>query len=395
MRRLHFKVKSSVKTSNLLMLGTISILFNVVTVGFFDLIDIFILLMFIITICKGYKFKRFTFYYITFLTTYLLLSSMLGTVHFGTFKVENLAFLYKWILPGITIYLLQTHFETHSALRDLKFTIKLLTIGLSSWCIAYLPLLRSGFIVGNIRASFPFTDDFAVSDAHVLSSLLAVLFIYSFDDKRSLGNLVLLLLNFIAIMFTGSRTGALLVILFLSVRLIGLIYATVRSLKVSKNLLLFSLTVALLLIASAPLITNYFASNDMASSLINRAVAINFSDESSSSRLNKLSIAWNQINEFNILTGAGLVAARLTWYDNTLGIALAHGGLLLSGGLLVVFLSIVFWYYKNQRFVLFVSLVLASQLITEHFLLSRYIIPTICCGWLIIQDIKLFSNKTL
>ena len=91
-----------------------------VTVGFFDFIDIFMLLMFIMTICKGYKFKKFTFYYITFLTTYLLLSSMLGTLHFRAFKVENLAFLYKWVLPRITICLLQTHFETHSALRDFK-----------------------------------------------------------------------------------------------------------------------------------------------------------------------------------------------------------------------------------------------------------------------------------
>ena len=99
--------------------------------------------------------------------------------------------------------------------------------------------------------------------------------------------------------------------------------------------------------------------------------------------LDKLGIAWNQISEFNILTGAGLISAKLTWYDGAISIILVHGGFIISPSL--------FWLtdcrytilYAHE-FLIFISIVVLSQIITEHFLLS-HVVPTICCGWLIIN----------
>ena len=138
MHNINFKFKRSFRTSNFLVLGILSIFFNVFTVGFFDIIDISILLMFLLTLVKKRTIDKATLNFLIFLPTYLLFTSMVALTFFGILKIEQLAFLYKWILPFILIYLLQSHFRSYKSLRNLRASLCALTVVLSIWCITQL-----------------------------------------------------------------------------------------------------------------------------------------------------------------------------------------------------------------------------------------------------------------
>jgi hypothetical protein len=249
-------------------------------------------------------------------------------------------------------------------------------------------LRTEGFIQGNPRVSYPFSN-YHMSDAHVYSSYLSFTFIAYQEyikkmlDHTRIHSYIVFILAVGALFLTGSKTG----LLVISIYFIIIIMRFIKHLS-KKNLMKIIITTITLSIASIILI-NTRNDNDNDSFnylyLYNRSITYNVEGDSINGRLQKGIVALNEITPNYLLIGNGPTGASMKWYDGGISILLAHGGVLGLFSLIIYFYMIL---ARSKRrsiigktsslhkvFTLLLFIYLLLSVITEHFLITRNLLP--------------------
>jgi len=261
-------------------------------------------------------------------------------------------------------------------------------------------LRLEGIIQGNSRVSYPFSN-YVTPDAHVYSSYLSFTFVaYQEYIKKmlvhtSIQSYIVLILAFGALLLTGSKTGILIILIYF-------IIICIRSIKnlSKKNLMIIIITT--ITISTASLILNNTLHDNAAGKylyLYNRAITYNVEGDSINGRLQKAITALNEISPNYLLIGNGPTGASLKWYDGGVSIILAHGGVL---GLLSLIIYIYMIIAGSKRmcinrktfrlhevFTLLIFIYFILSVITEHYLITRNILPVATLLSVIYANIKL------
>jgi hypothetical protein len=339
-----------------------------------------------------------------FICTFILLnmSSFNGFFQGHFFRPEGAIFYIKYISIFIILILSAEFSKTLNERKMIANAIFYLFISLVVWVYIYLYLRSIAILTGNFRASFPFSSDFYISDAHVYSSLLGMLifgyfyYIRQMLDHGYLFSMGVIFFSVISTILTGSRGGlAILIIGFL----IMIIYK-MRSIFLINKLRVRSLLALLFFILTLFLILFFYSDAvelNLYASLIERATNFDLtSDASSISRVQKLGVALDDWRAGGYVLGLGVFSCSLTWYDGLTSILLAHGGLSLL--LLFIFILIFTFYLivitKNietrNKYILcaIILMYLMANIITEYILISRNMLPVLTLIVLIYQDSK-------
>ena len=160
-------------------------------------------------------------------------------------------------------------------------------------------------------------------------------------------------------------------------------------------IILLTITIMSLIIL---IFDQYNKDYDELNTLVTRTLVYNYSDESFTSRYSNLFVALKEIQSNFFLIGAGPIHSVKKWYDGGISIILAHGGLmglisLVLFGYLIIKKAKILVYnfnsnelYKSLLILLFTYLLLS--IITEHFLLTRNLLPIATLISVIYADMK-------
>jgi low affinity Fe/Cu permease len=265
-------------------------------------------------------------------------------------------------------------------------------------------LRTRGFIQGNPRVSYPFSN-YNMSDAHVYSSYLSFTFIaYQEYIKKMLyhaniHSYIVSILSVGALLLTGSKTG----LLVISIYFIIIIMRFINSF--SKKILVIIITTTITLSISILILFNTQTDCDIDidcfnySNLYNRAITYNVEGDSINGRLRKAITALNEISQNYLLIGNGPTGASMKWYDGGVSILLAHGGVL-SLISLIIYINMILARSKRRSiigksyglhkvFTLLLFIYLLLSVITEHFLITRNLLPVATLLSVIYANIKL------
>ena len=380
-------MKSSTLPFAFLLLAIASTPWNAAVFAVFRLNDIFLVAAFFLAAAL-LKISRplIICLYAIILTT--LASTLPNMNSHGTIDIERVAFLYKYSVPLLVAIAFVSTAKTHRRIALVeKFLLAALLV-LVGWVYYYKSAVASGSIAGLPRVSFPGSNDFLVSDAHLYSNYLAMgLIFYALHLRRALQHspaisVAIILTTCGALILTGSRNG--IVSLFLAATI--WIFLTVISGKATtrKSSLIKSVAYLSLFLASA---SNFYAlAIDFLSDSMERAFNFDFAgDTSALSRLEKLSIAISDWESNSFLFGSGLFNASLTWYDSGLGIILAHMGLI---GLCIVAGGVSFFVFvvvsrhgvrssAARGTLTILAVYVFANGITEFALVTRNVLPAV------------------
>ena len=312
----------------------------------------------------------------------------------------GLAFYYKYalilLIPLIVIDVVNNKKRLVRIVSILYYIYLFLII----WVYIYYILRTEGFIQGNPRVSYPFSN-YNMSDAHVYSSYLSFTFVaYQEYIKKmlvhtSIHSYIVSILAVGALILTGSKTGLLIISIYFIIICIRFITHLSKN-----NLLTIIITTITLSIASIILI-NTPKDNDSFNYdyLYNRAITYNVEGDSINGRLQKGIEALNEITPNYLLIGNGPTGASMKWYDGGISILLAHGGVLGLFSLIIYFYMIL---ARSKRrsiigktsslhkvFTLLLFIYLLLSVITEHFLITRNLLPVATILSVIYANIKL------
>lgn len=333
-----------------------------------------------VVISKGVLFCFFSFFVVVFF------SVLVSVFNHSEIAFERVIFLYKYLVIFVVILLSYYHFSSSygfaSSFSKVIFFVHLL---LTLWVFVYQYLVISGVIHGSFRPSFPFSRDYEASDAHLYSALLGFLLLFyllhlgEFLRHSIFTRFVLGILFFIALVFTGSRGGIILLAVGVA------IFVFIKT-SLQRKLLLriaFLAPVLLFLLNFAVYLLQALYLPDTDYNLVTRAFNFDFSnDQSSISRIQKFEMALSDLDQKGVLLGAGFLYASLDWYDGFLSILLAHGGFLalcvfiLSSSLLLIKIS----YFSAENFALMAALFLSYvfiNFVTEYVLVFRNMMPSV------------------
>lgn len=352
---------------------------------FLRLNDILILSAFLFSMA----FLRVSKYLIIALFTILfvlLLSVMVNIGSLGGGEVERLAFVYKYIMPIIAAVPLIATINSGSRLYIVQKVLFLVYLVMVGWVYYYKAAVDSGSIIGLARLSFPGSDDFLVSDAHLYSNYLSmglvfyIFFLKKTLDHRALVSTAVILASVGAMVLTFSRNG--LVIFGFSIIFYAFLSLLAgRASPHYKSLVsLFVLFLAAILGFSiwAEVIVNYTAE------AVDRAFNFDFSiDPSAIGRLEKFLVAVSDWSAGSVFFGAGIFGSSLIWYDSGVGIILAHMGLVgilyIFGGLSFLVFIVVKRYGLEpsgvRAFITILTGYIISNGITEFALVTRSALP--------------------
>ena len=381
----------------------LSILTIPVNVSFFNIIrfsDILFITSFIIYTMSNPLIKYIDLTIISAFFGILLLSSLISMLNNNNINYTGLAFYYKYslilLIPLIVIDVVNNKNRLVRIVSILYYIYLFLII----WVYIYYILRTEGFIQGNPRVSYPFSN-YHMSDAHVYSSYLSFTFIaYQEYIKKmlvhtSIHSYIVSILAVGALILTGSKTGLLIISIYFIIICIRFITHFSKN-----NLLTIIITTITLSIASIILI-NTPKDNDSFNYdyLYNRAITYNVEGDSINGRLQKGIEALNEITRNYLLIGNGPTGASGKWYDGGISILLAHGGVL---GLLSLIIYIYMIFARSKRrsiigksyglhkvFTLLIFIYLILIVITEHFLITRNLLPVATLLSVIYANIKL------
>jgi hypothetical protein len=326
---------------------------------------------------------------------FFTISTVLGNFKNGSFELKRFAFIYKYLFIFVVPWIFVSVVKTKEQIRKVNWILLINFILLSSWVYIYLVLSAKGKIVGAYRPSFPFSNDYRYSDAHLYSAylgffLVAYLFyLRTFFNHKLLVVLVITTNGIVGLLLTGSRTGVVLV--SVSLFIYGLYYCVLMFIRRKKrivirkkNFLYFFLSIFFVFILAlisipyfAELLTGY-------ERLFQRIINLDFANEQSiQGRIDKLIVSVKDAEDFGLLFGVGFYSS-LVWYDGLFALLLAHGGIFFIASIFVFYYLIV----KNaavnstnqKEFLLFFLLVflyLIANLITEYIFVSRNAFPVL------------------
>jgi hypothetical protein len=367
-----------------LCLAIVSLPINKELAGPFRFTDVFLVLA-LASVAHRIRISKTIFQYVFTLLLILVVSSMLGVWAYGIKNIQNLGFIYKFMVPLFPIFILKEVKVTPKRVQILHKLLFYVFIFLTVWVYTYLVLRFTGRIRGLLRPSFPFSGNFYQSDAHLYSCFLAMcLVMYNFYWKKkfSHGFLLTIFINAIclpAIVLTGSKTG--IVIVAFSQFFHTLIYL--------KGVFTIKKRTFLMVLMLLPLVFYMLSKVDLDNGtlrLVERALDFNSGDGSSSSRIRKLLISFDQSSGTFFLFGVGLLSNFVTWYDGLIGSTNGFMGLfgvaLFSLMIAQLIRSNYFLAKLNDQmktfipFAIILSSYIIANLITEYYLVTRGVLPT-------------------
>lgn len=307
-------------------------------------------------------------------------SSIIGVIESEErFVVEELVFYYKYI------YLFFALFSTSKLAELIKstgFEKNFKIIYFISVCFLTGYVIYSVFFVfdplsaatGSTRVSLMLTDTTGfVSNSPLYSVMLALSFIAIFEgvklsnDRYVVGKYLLMGVVFVSLMFTGSRSGVLLLTIY------GLIIL-IKRLDWKITLLMFTFGLGVYVLSGI------FENNQEFSlyqNLLDRSLNFDLSsDESAQSRTEKqLHALWDSV-EAGFLLGVGHENTNIRWYDGALGNLIVFSGLL---GALLFYVIIYLYLVKLHRvygeeFVRFFCVFLFINFVSEYYLTANGVI---------------------
>ena len=345
--------------------------------------------------------KEIFFGYCFFMAA-IVFSILIASFSWHSADSERLVFLYKYTLiffiPIITLSCIknfrQLGFICHALFISFLFMI--------CWVYYYVFSVGSGVIIGVSRVSFPGSDDFLTSDAHLYSNYLAISLLFYLFYYRIKGNHGLIISSFVcltclgALILTGSRNGLLLLILGIFLRL-GLLPFSGKKVRLSKSKLAI-----FLILSTATMFLGFriwIEFSDFFSDAADRALNFDFTNDlSTQGRIAKIYLAFSDIERTSLLFGASIFRSSLTWYDNGLSIVLVHSGIL---GIMLILSSLLLIFAKflknirsseYQAAFCLLSVYSISNVITEFALVTRSALPVIIYITVPVVHSKLLSR---
>ena len=396
--------KPNVFTFYLFCISILTIPINISFINGIRLSDIFFITSFLLLIFVNqrvdYKilFIFSAFFGILLISTYttLLFSSHINIARFAFFYKYSLIFLIPFVVINLT--------TNKSRLKKLLLRLYFVFIILTGWVYLYFILRYSGVIQGNPRVSFPFSN-YNKPDAHVYSSYL-VFFVIAYHEyirkvlqHGTIRSSIVSILSVIALFMTGSKTGVLIFIIYIIIMIFFFMFRFKRS---HLKIVVSSIFIAIIMYNFYIFGFSQYLSDEMqhdTSTLFKRATQYQASDISISVRYNNFFVAMDEIEKYYFLIGKGPIGASSIWYDGGMSIILAHGGLLgISSLLLYIFLILIktkkiTFSVETKRlyktFVLLLFIYILLNLITEHFLLTRNLLPAATMLSIIYANIKI------
>lgn len=384
----------------------ISILTIPINISFFNglrLSDIFFIISFLFLIIANHKVDpKYLFVFSVFFGV-LLFSTYISLLHVSNSNIARVAFFYKYslifLIPFVVINLTINKYRLKKLIRILYFVF----IVLIGWVYLYFILRYNGVIQGNPRVSFPFSD-FHIPDSHVYSSYL-VFFLIAYNEyirkvlqHGIIRTNIVSVLSVIALFLTGSKTGILIFFIYISIIMFLFIVRFKKShLKIIAPIIFMSVVVYNFYLSGSPQYLSDDVQHDT-STLFTRATQYQASDISISLRYKNLFRALDEIEQYYFIIGKGPIGASSKWYDGGMSIILAHGGLLaVSSLLLYIYILIktvnITFSVETKRlyktFVLLLFIYILLNLITEHFLLTRNVLPAATMLSIIYANIKI------
>ena len=307
----------------LLLLSAIAYPINYSTVGI-RILDILFFLSALVSL-PFLTLKRNNLLLVLLFFLVFLISILCGFILVGDFNSEKLIFLYKYFYPFALIFIFYNLNLDYTQLNTLLKCMLASHVALVVWTFVYNYLVSTGQLYGSFRPSFPFSNDFLRSDAHLYSSVLAIgtLFFTMFFKhmySSKIAFLIFVVLSVAAILLTGSRTGIL-------VYLIGM---TMFLILIEKRLLV--IIFALIFLSSLTFLVINFSDIQIPDEyvrLIDRITSTDFSNDSSFlGRIHKLAIGLADSERAYFFIGTGVLHSSLVWYDSLAGSLMSHVGLL-------------------------------------------------------------------
>jgi hypothetical protein len=327
----------------------------------------------------------------------VLLFSDLLSLWRDDIRYSGIAFYYKYSLIFIIPYILSHTIINRKRLLFLVKILYLVYLVLVIWVYIYYVLRVNGLIQGNPRASFPLSD-YHMSDAHLYASYLSFTFVAYFEYFRKVLNhgkinsSIVLVFTVAAIILTGSKTGLLILLIYSFV-------VVIRLRKHLKSFIKYTIVISLVVSIMSFIVPHKILEENDIETMYMRSVTVNLNDNSISSRYNYFINAVDEIEGKLFLIGNGPTGAKQKWYDGGISIILAHSGLL---GLLLLLSYIYMLFIKTKKYssyihnyglhrvftlLLFIYFILG--VITEHYLITRNILPAATVLSVIYVHIKL------
>ena len=378
-------------------LSLITLPINISIFGIIRLPDVFIIITVIALASSNPVFKTVSVVVFSSFFIILLFSDLLSLLR-RDISYTGVVFYYKYSLLFIIPYVVSHILINRKRLLYLVKLLYLVYLFLVIWVYIYYVLRVNGLIQGNPRVSYPFSD-YHLPDAHVYSSYLSFMFVAYFEYLRKIMNhgmvhsSSIFILSVIALVLTGSKTGILILLIYSS-------FVVVTKTILLKKYYLKYLFVLLFVVSivSAILPQELKLYKDV-ETLYTRSITVNLDDSSISSRISYLFNAVDEISLNLLLIGNGPTGALQKWYDGGISISLAHSGLL---GLLLL-LSYIYMLFINSKkysyyghnyrlhrnFSLLLFIYFILSVITEHFLITRNILPAATILSVIYANIKL------
>jgi len=357
------------------------------TIGGLRLLDFIFFLMFFLSL-KFVTVKKNNLLIVLPFFILLVLSIMMGDIFTdNALNYERIIFIYKYSYPFILIMILYNLNLTKNQL-DKIFNFALFSyIVLVLWVYLYLYLKLHNMISGSFRPSFPFSNDFWISDAHLYSATLAVglLFFSLFKNYSIKYKIPFVIISFGAIILTGSRSG--LLVFIIGIFIYGIV--NIKKFIVYLPIIIGTISVFMVLSNFIEIPHNYML-------LVERASNFDVSNDASSmGRITKMLVGINDSSYILYLLGVGLMQSSYTWYDSLVGILMSHVGLL--GFISFFFVLYVFRLntinipIKSHYKIIFTIVLycyIIANFITEYFFISRSVFPIVIYLFILHYSIK-------
>jgi len=394
-------LRSQNKISNLLiLLVIISFPLNYKIFLFLRPQDFFVICFILINFNQ---FKKRDFQLFLLIILFLTTSCFLGYLYFEKFYIHKLAIIYKLMAPTLFIILIKNYFdETNknflSTAINLTFIVYLLYV-LFFWFL-FKDSLQLYFDIELFPSSISIGDKIPADltvDRHIMGSVVGIFFaantIYLLEQKNNsntkflnLSILFILMLVFVKLFNSRGLYFYGLITLYIILN-----FFFQRSLKkkyqIYLNYIILILTLTLLLI----LVKNNFFSNPIFYDF--RYFKYLFLSETtligqSATRIT----SWYEFFPDNILTilfGRGVTSFPQIFHDNGLTVILVNFGFI-SSILLLLFIRKNYHFDEKTNFslkILFFCTIFINLVVTEYFLVSRYV-------YIVIIIYFLFDYKT-
>jgi hypothetical protein len=378
-------------------LSLITLPLNISLLGIVRLPDVFIIISVIALASRKLKFKTVSVIIFSAFYIVLLFSDLLSSWH-NDIRYTGIAFYYKYSLLFIIPYIVSQIIISRNRLLFLVKILYSVYLFLVIWVYIYYVLRVNGLIDGNPRVSYPFSD-YHMSDAHVYSSYLSFTFVAYFEYFRKVLNhgaiisVIVLVFTVAALILTGSKTGLLILMLY------SFVVVTRFRKYLNTTSIKFIIVISIAVSIMSFIVPHKILEEENIETLYMRSIKVNLNDTSIANRYSYFINAVDEIGANYLLIGNGPTGAKQKWYDGGISIILAHSGLL---GLLLL-LSYIYMLFINSKkysyyrhnyrlhrvFTLLLFTYIILSVITEHYLITRNILPVATVLSVIYANIKL------